>query len=149
MSVGPFVEVGAQALEPLVEVAQQAKQPKVRIAVLGALSRFPLSLDAWQVYGGVLRKTLDGERPGSTLRRKAIEIGVGVPLLSVRDAVRSIAATRTSDAKFARHALDEAGDVTGIGPLLRQIRSGKAAPDAYRMLARMPLEATVYTARKA
>ena len=140
MSDGPVVNVGAQALEPLVEVALQAKQPKVRIAVLGALSRFPLSHGAWRVYGGVIRTTLEREAPGTALRRKAIEIGAGVPLLSVRNAVRSIAATRTADAKFARKALDDAGDVTGIKPLLAQIRSGKATPDAYKMLARMPLE---------
>jgi hypothetical protein len=132
-------KVDADALALLWSVAEGDPEPTIRIAALDAASRFPLTDDGWRQCAGLTRKIFVSEPAGSPTRRTALNLAVRIPLLSVRNQLRNIAANPDEpDWDVVAAALDHTGDPSRIRPLLEQARSDRG--ESFEKLATMPVE---------
>lgn len=128
-----------EALGPLLAVAQGDPDVTVRLAALDAATRFPLDQQAWQRVAEVNWQIVQDAAPGSSARRKGLELAVRIPLRSLREHLRGMAEDENDvDRDALAAALDQAGDESRIFPLLAQVRSGHMG--AFEGLAAMPVE---------
>ena len=128
-----------EALEPLLDVARTPNSPDLRVAALETASRFKLDATGWHELSSATRSLLGELPPGSPQRGAALNVAAGIPLTSVRRALREMAEDPSDpDAEHVAAALARVRDPSRTGPLLDQVRAGHF--DAFEPLAAMPIE---------
>ncbi|MEJ2590951.1 MAG: hypothetical protein P8178_06055 [Candidatus Thiodiazotropha sp.] len=131
--------VDADAIAPLLQIVRDEPDPELRLAALHAASNFPLDEQAWQALADQTYRITCDEPPGSATRRNALSLAVQIPLLSLRQHMRSLAADADEpDRDAIAETLRMVGDPSSLEPLLDAARQGD--DEAYRQLASMPLE---------
>lgn len=114
--------------------------PRSRLAGLEALTHLPLSDEAWRAIGPHVNRMLAGAEPGTADRRAAIELAVRVPLASVREELRGIAAASDDpDAATARELLGERSQAD-VDALLQRVAADPPDAFAAEALATMAIE---------
>lgn len=127
-------------LEPLVGAVLGQFETAVRLAGLSAITHLPLSDEAWMAMGRPLRDMVDQAVPGTSERRRAIEIAARAPLATVRAALQEIGASQHDpDADAARWVLREPSRAD-VDAYLGRVSGDPPDPSAAKALATLPIE---------
>jgi hypothetical protein len=126
-------------IRPLLDIADSQTSLVIRLDALDIATRLPLDEEAWFAVAGVAFGVFTDAEPGSFERRRALVLAIRIPLLSVRGALREIAADADDpDAQPLREALAQVRDPSQVPRLLEEVKRGRE--DAFELLATMPLE---------
>lgn len=129
----------AETIGPLLEVADSHGSLRTRLDALDIATRLLLDPQAWFAVAGVTRRVLSDTEPGSSERRRTLDIATRILLLSVRRALRRIAADADDpDAEALSEALAQARDPSQARRLLEAAKQGRE--EVFELLATMPLE---------
>ncbi|MBN8441531.1 MAG: hypothetical protein J0M28_07495 [Thauera sp.] len=130
------------ALAPLLALGADAANVRVRVAALTAASHFPLGRSGWDRVAASVRHIVRTEPPGSESRRAALALAARIPLRSVREGLREMAASAAeADADAIAAALDKVADPSRIPALLAGAAGDGGA--CFEALAAMPVEDVV------
>lgn len=126
--------VGRADAGPLLDALADA-HVEIRLAALEALTRLPLDRESWLGVRDFLAPAL--EERAAPERARLIECAARVPVASLRERLRRLAAGGGDDARRALFALAEVGDEGSLEPLLALLDEPASARDAARLLARL------------
>jgi hypothetical protein len=139
--MGGFM-LGRYDLEPLLEITS-AENIEVRLAGLDAITRFPLTEDAWRSVGPAMRRVLADTAQGSPGREEAIELAARAPLTSVRSELVAISeAADDPDADVVRGVL-RLFSPADVERLLQRLENDPTDSGAAGGLAALPVESLV------